>query len=110
MPSRQTKPATSGSTALMEPPQSDRERVFDAFRHWGYLEADLDPLGFLGPVPHPELQLDGEFAQEARGYYCSTIGAEFMYIADPDRRRWIQDRMETSPRPVDQQRALDLLI
>ena len=26
---------------------SERERVFDLFRQWGYLEADLDPLGFL---------------------------------------------------------------
>ena len=23
----------------------ERERVFDAFRRWGYLEASLDPLG-----------------------------------------------------------------
>ena len=35
-------------------PNGERERVFDPFRHWGYLEADLDPLGFLPPVPHPE--------------------------------------------------------
>src|SRR5215475_11149271 len=110
MPSRQSKSATSGGTALMEAPQGDRERVFDAFRHWGYLEADLDPLGFLAPVPHSELQSDGEFAQEARNVYCSTVGAEFMHIADPERRRWIQERLEAEPAAVDQGRALDLLI
>ena len=94
----------------MEAPQTERERVFDAFRHWGYLEADLDPLGFLAPVPHPELQLEGEFAQEARNFYCSTVGVEFMHIPDPARRRWIQERLEAEPAPVDQERALDQLI
>jgi 2-oxoglutarate dehydrogenase E1 component len=94
----------------MEAPQGERERVFDAFRHWGYLEADLDPLGFLAPVPHPELQIESEFTQEARNAYCSTVGAEFMHIPDPERRRWIQDRLEASPAALDQERALDLLI
>src|SRR5438874_9267633 len=110
MPSRPTKSGNHGGTALMEAPQTERERVFDAFRHWGYLEADLDPLGFLAPVPHPELQLEGEFAQEARNFYCSTVGVEFMHIPDPERRRWIQERLEAEPAPVDQERALDQLI
>src|SRR6266581_8949626 len=112
MPSRPIKSGNSGSTALMESPtlQGERERVFDAFRHWGYLEADLDPLGFLAPVPHPELQIESEFAQEARNVYCGTIGAEFMHIPDPERRRWIQERLEGGPAPVDQERALDQLI
>jgi 2-oxoglutarate dehydrogenase E1 component len=94
----------------MEPPVGDRDRVFDAFRHWGYLEADLDPLGFLAPVPHPELQIENEFALEARKVYCGTIGAEFMHIPDPERRRWIQGRLERPPAAVYQERALDQLI
>jgi 2-oxoglutarate dehydrogenase E1 component len=94
----------------MDAPQNDRDRVFNVFRQWGYLEADLDPLGFLAPIPHPELQSDSEFAQEARNVYCSTVGAEFMHIADPERRRWIQERLEAEPAAVDQGRALDLLI
>src|SRR6266480_5863159 len=112
MPSRPTKSGNSSSTALMEAPalQGERERVFGAFRHWGYLEADLDPLGFLAPVPHPELLLDGEFAEQARRIYCSTVGAEFVHIPDPERRRWIQERLEAEPAPVDQERALDQLI
>src|SRR5215831_6745498 len=105
MPFRQSKAATSGSTALLEAPQSERERVFNAFRHWGSLEADLDPLGFLAPIPHPVLQIDSEFAQEARATYCGTIGAEFMHIADPERRRWIQERLEAAPAPVDRERT-----
>src|SRR5213080_2257146 len=110
MPSRPTKSGNHGSTALMEAPQAERDRVFDAFRHWGYLEADLDPLGFLTPVPHPELQIESEFAQEARNTYCGTIGAEFMHIPDPERRRWIQERLEGGPAPVDHEFVLDQLI
>ena len=94
----------------MEAPNGERERVFNAFRNWGYLEADLDPLGFLQPTPHPDLQLDGEYAQEARQIYCGTIGAEFMHIADPACRRWIQEQLEGPQGAVDQRRALDLLI
>jgi 2-oxoglutarate dehydrogenase E1 component len=75
MASRQSKPANSTSTALAENGNGERERVFNAFRQWGYLEADLDPLGFLQPVPHPDLQIDGEYAEEARRIYCGTIGA-----------------------------------
>jgi len=109
MASRQTKPSNSTATALAENGNGERERVFDAFRHWGYLEADLDPLGFLQPVPHPDLQMQGEYADEARRIYCGTIGAEFMHIPDPACRRWIQEQLEGPPSAVDQQRALDLL-
>ena len=94
----------------MEAPNGERERIFSAFRQWGYLEADLDPLGFLQLIPHPDLQLEGEYAQEARQIYCGTIGAEFMHIADPSCRRWIQEQLEGSQEQVDQRRALDLLI
>src|SRR6266567_3734407 len=54
----------------------DRERVFDAFRRWGYLEATLDPLGLL----------------------------------EPERRRWIAERMETPAGEVDQKKILERLI
>ncbi|PYX92806.1 MAG: 2-oxoglutarate dehydrogenase E1 component, partial [Acidobacteria bacterium] len=93
-----------------EAPPSERDRVFDAFRQWGYLEADLDPLGFLRPEPHPELQIDSELAREARRIYCGTIGVEFMHIPSVERRHWIQERMESEPAPADQARVLDSLI
>ncbi len=94
----------------MEGPTGERERIFDAFRQWGYLEADLDPLGFLQPSPHPDLQIEGEIADDARSVYCSTIGAEFMHIPDLERRRWIQQRLEGPPLSVDQGHVLDQLI
>ncbi len=100
----------TSSAAVLDAPNGERERVFDAYRRWGYLEADLDPLGFIRPVPHSDLPTDGEFAQEARRIYCGTVGAEFMHITDPARRRWIQERLEGPQAAVDQQNALDLLI
>src|ERR1039458_3368670 len=105
-----TRTKVVSATAVLDAPNGERERVFDAFRRWGYLEADLDPLGFLRPVPHSDLAIESEFAQEARHVYCGTVGVEFMHISDPARRRWIQGRMEGAQPVVDQQRALDLLI
>src|SRR5256712_7907547 len=109
MATRQTT-AGATSTALLDTANGDRERVFDAFRQWGYLEADLDPLGFLPKSPHPELQIAGEPAREARQVYCGTVGVEFMNIAEPERRKWIQQRMEGPQPAVDQERILDQLI
>src|SRR5882724_9232008 len=84
--------ANGGETGAQE-----RERIFDAFRRWGYNEATLDPLGFFGPFPQPDLEgLTGEGAEEARRIYCGTIGAEFMHLPQPGRRRWIAERIEGS--------------
>src|ERR1700723_2219496 len=92
----------------------ERERIFGLFRQFGYLEAELNPLGLLPPQPHPELRFDNdndsEAAREARRIYCGSVGVEFMHIADSERRRWIQERMETEPAEVDRKRALDLLM
>ncbi len=88
-----------------------RERIFDVFRRWGYLEANLDPLGHFLPEPHPELQnVTGPDADAARAIYCGTIGAEFMHIPDPERRRWIQERLEGPPAEVNQKEILDALV
>ena len=94
----------------MKPADAERERIFDAFRRWGYLAADLDPLGFFRPQSHPELALTGAVAELARRYYCGTIGAEFMYLPDPARRRWIAERIETTPPEPDRGAILERLI
>ena len=105
-----TQNTAQGRAASKIIENNERERVFGLFRQWGYLQAELNPLGLLPPQPHPDLQIDSEFAQEARRIYCGSIGAEFMHIADPERRRWIQERLESEPAPVDRERALDLLM
>jgi 2-oxoglutarate dehydrogenase E1 component len=84
--------------------------ILDSFRRWGYFQADLDPLHFLKPEPLPELDFDGEEAAAGRGYYCGTIGVEFMQIPDRLRREWIQERMERARERSDARRILDLLV
>ena len=110
MITKQADAAGNFATGVMAEPESERERIFEAFRRWGFLEADLDPLGFLHPQLHPDLMIDGEFAEEARRVYCGTVGTEFMHIADPERRRWIQERLEGPSADVDQEAVLDQLI
>jgi 2-oxoglutarate dehydrogenase E1 component len=90
---------------------SQRDQIFDAFRRWGYLQANLDPLGqYLLPAPVPELNFDGEVADEAKGYYCGSIGVEFMHLPDAARREWIQERMEQTAALPDQRHVLERLI
>ena len=87
-----------------------QERIWDCFRRWGYLQANLDPLGDLNPVEMPELDVSGPDADAARRFYCGTIGAEFMHIPERERRLWIQERLEAEAPAVDQSRILELLI
>jgi len=120
MPTQKSKPSNGGARAAVIETSAERENIFNAFRQWGYLEGDLDPLGFLRPRPTIELQGDSEYAREARAIYSSTIGIEINHIYNPERRRWIYQQME-SPSPgyevtesevhkKDQKRILDLLI
>ena len=104
----QSKSTSENSAGVFDAPNG--ERVFEAFRRWGYLEADLDPLGFFRPAQVPELALGGDAAEQARRIYAGTIGVEFAHIAEPERRQWIQERMEGPQAPVDQPAALDQLI
>ena len=88
-----------------------REATFDIFRRWGYLQASLDPLGqYLAPEPFPTPAPDGPEAEEARRYYCGTLGAEFMHIASPEKRAWIQERLERDYTPQSTARILTGLI
>lgn len=105
------KAAVVEENASTEKRNGKREAIFDAFRRWGYYEADLDPLGDFKPEPVPELeQLSGEAADEARRIYCGTIGADFMHILDGERRWWIQERMEAPALAPDRTRILERLV
>jgi 2-oxoglutarate dehydrogenase E1 component len=90
------------------------QQVLDAFRRWGYLEADLDPLGLVRPAGHPALSLDatdfGDGVTQGRRWYCGTTGLEFMHIPEPDRRRWLQERMEGPPPEIDHAAVFDRLL
>ena len=90
------------------------------FRVLGHFQANLDPLGLVEPTYHPdldpktygfgpedmetELYIDGHLGFEVatvgqvlerlRKVYCGSIGAEFMHIAEPEEKRWLQARLE----------------
>jgi 2-oxoglutarate dehydrogenase E1 component len=106
---RRTGETTEMPEAIMQKSAED-ERVFEGYRRWGYLAANLDPLGFLTPIVHPELVVAGEAATAARKFYCGTIGAEFVHIDDTERRRWIAERLECDPPQPDRGFILERLI
>ena len=96
-------------------------QLIHAYRVRGHLVADLDPLDSKR-APHRDLDpatygltlwdLDREFITNGlsgkdkatlreilevlRDTYCGTIGVEYMYIADPERKEWLQERMEST--------------
>jgi 2-oxoglutarate dehydrogenase E1 component len=99
-------------------------QLIHAYRVRGHLVADLDPLD-RHRAPHRDLDpatygltlwdLDREFLtggytgrhsedratlreilDTLRETYCGTIGVEYMYIADPQQKAWLQKRMESA--------------
>jgi 2-oxoglutarate dehydrogenase E1 component len=102
----------SGEHAIAESGTSNeaQERIWESFRRWGYLQADLDPLGDLEAVSMPELDVAGPEADAARRVYCGSIGAEFMHIPERERRLWVQEQMESEAPEPDRARILGLLI
>jgi len=87
-----------------------RERILNLFRRWGYLQADLDPLGHFPRLDYSELRISGPDAQRAREIYCGSIGAEFMHIPYPERRQWIIDRLEGPQSEVNREAILNQLL
>ena len=96
------------------------------YRIRGHLIAKLDPLELMKREKHPDLDplhygfdeqnrdkkifLDGFLDRESATInemmdflnktYCSTIGVEFMHIADPEEKKWFRNRMEQKEHQV----------
>jgi 2-oxoglutarate dehydrogenase E1 component len=90
------------------------------YRVRGHLQASLDPLGIEQPPSNPELTpefygfseadldrpifLDGvlgfqtgtirEVLSLLKRTYCGTLGIQFMHIAEPEEKTWLQARFE----------------
>src|ERR1044071_2545132 len=98
------------SPAILEPRQRtavDPQRL-DEFRRWGYLAADLDPLERLRPDSHPALgDLTDPAVASLRELYAGPLGVEVTHIPDPERRRWIAERMEGPAPEADLRRAVE---
>jgi 2-oxoglutarate dehydrogenase E1 component len=108
------------------------------YRVRGHLIADLDPLAAKEPHLYSELDpatygltiwdLDREFYTDGlagrdvlplgdilgvlRDAYCRTVGVEYMFIQEPDQKRWIQEHVEgvsTQLSQEEQRHVLDRL-
>jgi 2-oxoglutarate decarboxylase len=116
-------PALLGATSTDEAVEKQAQvlQLIHAYRVRGHLVADLDPLDSKR-APHKDLDpatygltlwdLDREFITNGLGgkdratlreilevlrdTYCGTVGVEYMYIADPERKEWLQQRMEST--------------
>ncbi len=107
------KAGSSQAAALAEAAENQqlRTEVFEIFRRWGYLQATLDPLKqYLPAEPFPIDLPEGSdsIAEEARRYYCGNIALEFSHIASPERREWLQAKMEQTPQESKAQQAYTL--
>ncbi len=108
--------------------------LIDAYRIRGHLMADTDPLNYR-QRRHPDLDVlshgltlwdldrtfaTGGFGGQAhmklrdvlgllRDSYVRTVGTEYMHIADPEQRAWLQERIEVphqKPAVVEQKYVL----
>src|SRR5215813_3829798 len=109
--SQKSNKRSANGAAPAKSARPDRARVFEAFQRWGYLEASLDPLGFLQPLKSPDLDgLNGADADKARRIYSGTVGADFMHLLQPERREWIAARMEGAAPETDRHMILSRLV
>lgn len=110
------------------------QQLINAYRTTGHLMADIDPLEYV-QRSHPDLDvvthglslwdLDREFATydfgnqpvmklrrilgTLRDSYCRTIGVEYMYIENPEERRWIQEHVEVGAPRMPREEQLRIL-
>jgi len=117
-------PAPSGASAAeVRAAAHDSIRVLMLIRSYrvrGHLQATLDPLGIEAATNNPELTpefygfteadmdrpiyLDGvlgldtgtirEVMAVLKRTYCGNIGIQFMHIAEPEEKSWLQQRFE----------------
>ncbi len=110
------------------------QQLINAYRTSGHIMADIDPLEYKQRF-HPDLDvvthgltlwdLDREFATGGfgnepfmklrkilgilRDSYCRSIGIEYMYMEDPNERKWIQDQVEVGAPRLPREEQLRIL-
>ncbi|KDP86320.1 2-oxoglutarate dehydrogenase E1 component [Cupriavidus basilensis] len=74
------------------PPLPDLDPAF-----YGFSESDLDIVFNASNTYFGKESMSlRELLNNLRETYCSSIGAEFMYISDQAQKRWWQERLETT--------------
>ncbi|MDO1557931.1 2-oxoglutarate dehydrogenase E1 component [Brevundimonas sp. 2R-24] len=118
---REARPAASEDDIRSAARASVRAlMLIRAYRIRGHLHAKLDPLGIEQPIDNPELTpefwgftadeldtpifLDNVLGLETATLreviailertYCGSVGVQYMHIAEPAEKAWIQDRIE----------------
>ncbi|MCW8956455.1 MAG: 2-oxoglutarate dehydrogenase E1 component, partial [Gammaproteobacteria bacterium] len=61
----------------------------------GLSDADFNTVFSTGSLVGPEQASLQEIYSIIRGSYCSSIGTEYMHIAETEEKRWIQQRIES---------------
>ncbi len=110
------------------------QQLIQAYRTYGHLMADTDPLKYV-QRSHPDLDvvthgltlwdLDREFATGGfggekfmklrkilgilRDSYCRSVGVEYMYISNPEERKWIQEHVEIGFTKPDREEQIRIL-
>ena len=69
-------------------------------RTYGFGEADLDRKIFLDKVLGLDFASMREIVDILRRTYCQTLGVEFMHISDPEKKNWIQERIEGKDKEI----------
>ena len=98
--------AASPSEAAIQPRSSPggygEAALVEAYRQWGFLSANLDPLRLMATSPVAELEATQYGVGPAvplvgrmRAAYCGSIGWDFGHIRDGARRRWISAEAES---------------
>ena len=64
--------------------------------YYGLSEADMNTTFFTGSLVGGARMTLREILQRLRRIYCSSVGAEYMYISSVAEKRWIQARLEGS--------------
>jgi 2-oxoglutarate dehydrogenase E1 component len=114
-------PAAEGVSIVDSLKQASVHYLINAYRALGHTQAHLDPLSGP-PAPQPRLQLDqfnltdadldtsfdtGTFlgggqmklrdiVATLQQTYCGHVGVEYAHIQDPECRRWLQERIEST--------------
>ena len=98
-------PGSVQPTAETVSVQDNTALLQQAYRTFGHLMANLDPLSLTPPLSETTFNelnhvtvsaTQAELLQRLRATYCHHIGFEFMYISCPEARQWWVDRIESS--------------
>jgi len=112
--------ASSSDDAEYMAKQGSVLSLINAYRLYGHMRADIDPLGMMklqrvevldlsyhgltqgdtgrlfhtGTMPAPDLLPLHEILSRLENTYCSSIGVEFMHLPNEEEKAFIQERVE----------------